>query len=133
MRHSKAAVQLGTFLLVFGLSPSMSSAPDAPVAIRNSASHPVPLILNAGEGERRVRRVYGGATAIIKVDRQNGGAPELVMGSEELPPGQAIAAHQHPGADEIVFVHRGRGLPSSAIVRRSSKRAQRSTSRGPLA
>ena len=68
-----------------------------------------PLILAAGEGERRIRRVMGGALAIIKVDRRNGGSPDLMMGYEELPPGQAIQAHRHPAMDEIVFVHRGTG------------------------
>ena len=68
-----------------------------------------PLILAAGDGERRIRRVMGGALAIIKVDRQNGGSPALVMGYEEIPPGQAIQPHRHPSMDEIVFVHRGTG------------------------
>ena len=68
-----------------------------------------PLILAAGEGERRIRRVMGGALAIIKVDRRNGGSSALMMGYEEIPPGQAIQAHRHPAMDEIVFVHRGTG------------------------
>ena len=68
-----------------------------------------PLILAAREGERRIRRVMGGALAIIKVDRRNGGSPALMMGYEEIPPGQAIQAHRHPAMDEIVFVHRGTG------------------------
>src|SRR6185503_8853864 len=51
-----------------------------------------PLILTKEEGERRIRRVMGGALAIIKVDRRNGGSQGLVMGYEEIPPGQAIQA-----------------------------------------
>jgi oxalate decarboxylase/phosphoglucose isomerase-like protein (cupin superfamily) len=110
MLRSRAALQLSTFLLAFGLGRSLPDAADAPVSIQSSATRPTPLILRAGEGERRVRRVYGGATAIIKVDGRNGGAPEFVVGSEELPPGQTIAAHRHPGADEVVFVHSGSGM-----------------------
>jgi len=68
-----------------------------------------PLILAEGEGERRIRRVMGGALAIIKVDRRNGGSPALMMGYEEIPPAQAIQAHRHPAMDEILFVHRGTG------------------------
>jgi quercetin dioxygenase-like cupin family protein len=49
------------------------------------------------------------APFIIKVDRQNGGAPDFVMGSEDIPPGQAIAPHRHLLADELIFVHRGSG------------------------
>jgi quercetin dioxygenase-like cupin family protein len=68
-----------------------------------------PLILARDDGERRIRRVMGGALAIIKVDRRNGGSPGLVMGYEEIPPGQAIQAHRHPAMDEIIFVHAGTG------------------------
>jgi hypothetical protein len=68
-----------------------------------------PLILAAGEGERRIRRVMEGALAIIKVDRRNGGSPELMMGYEEIPPGQATQPHLHPSMDEILFVHCGTG------------------------
>jgi quercetin dioxygenase-like cupin family protein len=140
MRHSNTALQLGSFLLVFNLNPSLPT-PDAPVSAKSSASRPMPLILHAGDGERRV---YGGATAIIKIDRKNGGAPELVMGSEELPPGQAIAAHRHPGADEIVFVHSGTGVAelgdrSAAVeagatiyIPRSTRMMVRNTGAEPL-
>jgi hypothetical protein len=41
---------------------------------------PTPLVLAASEGERRVRRLLGGAPLIIKIDRLNGAAPEFVMG-----------------------------------------------------
>jgi quercetin dioxygenase-like cupin family protein len=87
------------------------TAPHAQPATRAATtSRPAPLILAANEGERRVRRVLGGAPLIIKVDRQNGGAPEFMMGYEEIPPGQTIPPHRHPGADEIIFVHRGTGF-----------------------
>jgi mannose-6-phosphate isomerase-like protein (cupin superfamily) len=32
------------------------------------------------------------------------------MGYEDIPAGEAIQRHYHPHADEIVFVHRGRGV-----------------------
>src|SRR5262245_32188896 len=73
-----------------------------------------PLILAKEDGERRIRRVMGGALAIIKVDRRNGGSPGLMMGYEEIPPGQAIQAHRHPAMDEIIFVHRGTGAAELA-------------------
>lgn len=75
----------------------------------DSSAERTPLILTKEEGERRIRRVMGGALAIIKVDRRNGGSPGLVMGYEEIPPGQAIQAHRHPAMDEIIFVHGGTG------------------------
>lgn len=74
-----------------------------------------PLLLQDAEGERRVHRPPPGALSnlaapfIIKVDRRNGGAPELVMFTEDIPPGQAIPPHHHPHADEILFVYGGTG------------------------
>jgi len=74
-----------------------------------------PLLLQDGEGERRVHRPPPGALSnlaapfVIKVDGRNGGAPELVMFTEDIPPGQAIPPHRHPHADEILFVYGGTG------------------------
>ena len=77
------------------------------------------LILGAEEGERRVRRPRTtpgtpGLTTpfILKVDALNGGSRDLVMGYEDIAPGQSIQAHQHLLADEIIFVHRGSGIAS---------------------
>ena len=70
------------------------------------------LILQIGEGERRVRRNAGKGPFIIKVDRQNGGSPDLVMGYEDIAPGAEIQLHRHLIADEILFVYRGGGTAS---------------------
>ena len=76
------------------------------------------LILQADEGERRVRRSRAeglpGLTTpfILKVDRRNGGSEHLMMGYEEIAPGEAIRPHRHLLADEIIFVHRGSGVAS---------------------
>jgi len=78
------------------------------------------LILGVSEGERRLHRPPPGALStltapfILKVDRKNGGAPEFVMLTEDIPPGQAIPAHRHPHSDEIIFIHGGTGLASLA-------------------
>ena len=69
------------------------------------------FILQIGEGERRVRRNPGKGPFVIKVDRQNGGSPDLVMGYEEIAPGAEIQLHRHLIADEILFVHRGGERP----------------------
>ena len=75
-----------------------------------------PLILREGEGERLVHRPPPGALSnltaplILKVDRRNAGAPEFVMLTEDIPPGQAIPLHRHPHSDEIIFIHGGTGL-----------------------
>ena len=77
-----------------------------------------PLILREGEGERLIHRPPPGALSnlsaplILKVDRRHGGAPEFVMLTEDIPPGQAIPLHRHPHSDEIIFIHGGTGLAS---------------------
>jgi oxalate decarboxylase/phosphoglucose isomerase-like protein (cupin superfamily) len=106
MRFSTMAVVLGSGVVVLSLAairPVVSAAEQSVAAPRTA------LILDAKQGERRIRRVMGGALAIIKVDRRNGGSPDLMMGYEEIPPGQMIQAHHHPSMDEIIFVHRGTG------------------------
>ena len=73
-----------------------------------------PLVLAQDEGERRVRRTSQAnaltSPFILKVDGRNGGSEDLVMGYEDIPPGQAISPHRHEVADEIIFVHRGSGV-----------------------
>jgi quercetin dioxygenase-like cupin family protein len=83
-----------------------STPPAAPVAQTQG------LILQSGEGERRVRRNAGKGPFIIKVDRYNGGSPDLVMGYEDIAPGAEIQLHRHLIADEILFVYRGGGTAS---------------------
>jgi quercetin dioxygenase-like cupin family protein len=83
-----------------------ATPPAAPVA------QAAGLILQTGEGERRVRRNAGKGPFIIKVDRQNGGSPDLVMGYEDIAPGAEIQLHRHLIADEILFVYRGAGTAS---------------------
>lgn len=78
------------------------------------------LILQEFEGEHRLHRPPPGALSnlsspfILKVDRRNGGAPEFVMLTEDIAPGQAIPPHRHPHSDEIIFIHGGTGLASLA-------------------
>lgn len=81
-------------------TPSVASAPAASAG----------LVLQEGEGERRVRRNAGKGPFIIKVDRQNGASPDLVMGYEDIAPGAEIQPHTHLIADEILFIHRGSGM-----------------------
>ena len=75
----------------------------------SAAAVPRPLVLEVGDGERRVRRLPGAPPFIIKVDPQNGGSLDMVMGYESIAPGDGIAPHRHLLADEILFVHRGQG------------------------
>jgi oxalate decarboxylase/phosphoglucose isomerase-like protein (cupin superfamily) len=114
MRLAATSGTLGVLAITIGLmagtTADSSELTQATIArTSDSSAARTPLILTREEGERRIRRVMGGALAIIKVDRRNGGSPGLVMGYEEIPPGQAIQAHRHPAMDEIIFVHAGTG------------------------
>lgn len=106
MRLSAIAAVVGSVVIFLSGAASRSAVS---VAGQDGVVPRTPQILDITQGERRIRRVMGGALAIIKVDRRNGGSPNLVMGYEEIPPGQMIQAHRHPAMDEIVFVHRGTG------------------------
>ena len=70
---------------------------------------PTAEVLALNEGERRVRRGTD-FPFILKVDGQNGGSRDLVMGYEDVPAGHTIAPHRHLIADEIIFVHAGAGV-----------------------
>lgn len=117
MRFSKTCGAFGVLAITIGFvasttagSSELEQGPTVQAArTSDSAAARTPLILARDEGERRIRRVMGGALAIIKVDRRNGGSSGLVMGYEEIPPGQSIQAHRHPAMDEIIFVHSGTG------------------------
>jgi len=109
----RASFRLAVLLLPAGLA---NSTPLPTAAVQTHAeSRPGGLILQAGEGERRVRRPReGGAPGLttpfrLLVDRRNGGSPDLVMGYEEIAPGDAIQPHHHLLADEIIIVHSGGG------------------------
>ena len=110
LRPLASAATVASIALWSGCSSARQAPAAAPVAA--AAARPEGLILQEGEGERRVRRNAGKGPFIIKVDRQNGGSPDLVMGYEDIAPGAEIQLHRHLVADEILFVHRGTGMAS---------------------
>lgn len=103
---------IASILPILGLATCAGSHTSATAAIDKTTAPSQGLVLQAGEGERRVRRNAGKGPFILKVDRQNGGSPDLVMGYEELAPGVDIQLHKHLVADEILFIHRGSGVVS---------------------
>ncbi len=126
-------------------SGSASTRPQPPkTRVPAGSERPIPSILAADQGERRVRRTLGGARLLIKVDPQTAQSPEFVMTMEAIPPGEGIAAHVHPAADEIIFIHRGTGSAqlgdrsatvsegTTVYIPRSTRVAIRNTSSQPL-
>lgn len=109
MRSSSAPFVIATSLACASLFACSPARPQ-PLALSANANQPPGLILQADEGERRVRRNAGKGPFILKVDRRNGDSPDLVMGYEDIAPGAEIQPHTHLVADEILFIHRGSGV-----------------------
>lgn len=65
-----------------------------------------PAVIAAHEGERRYLR-GGAAPMLLKVDPVTTGSRTLVMGTSDLPPGDAIGVHRHLDEDEILLITRG--------------------------
>ena len=106
---SPGCLLVGAFM-ISGCAPSAAPAPAAPGAPQAAASAAqVPLILAANDGERRIWR-HVGVPFYLKIDRRNGGSPDLVVGMEDIPPGVAIPVHRHLAADEMIFIHHGNGI-----------------------
>jgi quercetin dioxygenase-like cupin family protein len=109
-----------TLLLASGALASVAiggcSRPGATAGKTDVATQPArsdrvaarPAVIEPGEGERRVLR--GGAAPLwIKIDRLSVGSERLVLGSSDLPPGDAIRVHRHLQEDEIILITRGTG------------------------
>jgi mannose-6-phosphate isomerase-like protein (cupin superfamily) len=67
---------------------------------------PRPAVIGANEGERRLLR-GGIAPLLIKIDPVTTGSQRMVLGSSDLPPGDAIGVHRDLREDEILLVTRG--------------------------
>jgi quercetin dioxygenase-like cupin family protein len=66
---------------------------------------PTPTVFQADEGDRWM--LLGKKTLIFKVDPVTTGSDTLVVGTEEMPPGNRIPTHKHLYEDEVLFVHKG--------------------------
>jgi len=77
-------------------------------ALASPPGPPRPAVIAANEGERRFLR-GGAAPLLIKVDPLTTGSTRMVVGSSDLPPGDAIRVHRHFREDEIILITRGTG------------------------
>ena len=69
-------------------------------------SSPEPSVIGPQEGERRFLR-GGTAPLLIKVDPVTTGSRRMVLGAEDLLPGDSIRVHRHLREDEIILITRG--------------------------
>jgi quercetin dioxygenase-like cupin family protein len=110
VRYRFSPQVIAAMLASSGVVACNRSSPPHAVAQASSPTAAAGLVLGPDEGERRVRRTAGKGPFMLKVDRQNGGSPDLVMGYEDIAPGAEIQPHTHLVADEILFIHRGTGV-----------------------
>ncbi len=66
-----------------------------------------PLLLEKNEGERRIWREPPPGDFILKVSPKNNGSQHLVMGTEDITPGDEFPLHKHLGQDEILYIEKG--------------------------
>jgi quercetin dioxygenase-like cupin family protein len=66
---------------------------------------PTPTVFQADEGDHWM--LLGDKPLIFKVDPLSTGSDALVVGTEEMPPGNKIPTHKHLHEDEVIFVHKG--------------------------
>lgn len=103
------ACVLVPLVLAAVLSPQLESpAPATGTESRDSkpaAKQPTPTVFQAGEGDSWM--LLGDKPLIFKVDPVSTGSDSLVVGTEEMPPGNRIPTHKHLYEDEVIFVHKG--------------------------
>jgi quercetin dioxygenase-like cupin family protein len=81
-------------------STQSSSATKSQVSLK-------PLLLEKNEGERRIWREPPPGDFILKVSPKNNGSQHLVMGTEDMAPGDEFPTHRHLEQDEILYIVRG--------------------------
>jgi quercetin dioxygenase-like cupin family protein len=72
-----------------------------------SQAGPKPLLLEKNEGERRIWREPPPGDFMLKVSPKNNGSQHLVMGTEDITPGDEFPTHKHLRQDEILYIEKG--------------------------
>ena len=94
------AVMLAAVCAVQTRSAQSSSA-------TTSQAGPEPLLLERNEGERRIWREPDHGDFMLKVSPKNNGSQRLVMGTEDMVPGDEFPRHQHLAQDELLWIEKG--------------------------
>ncbi len=72
-----------------------------------NGSQAKPLLLEKAEGERRIWREPPPGDFMLKVSPKNNGSQHLVMGTEDMAPGDEFPTHKHLGQDELLYIEKG--------------------------
>lgn len=87
------------------LTPSTTANNPHPATAdsKTARQEPTPTVFQADEGDRWM--LLGDKPLIFKVDPVSTGSNSLVVGTEEMPPGNRIPTHKHLHEDEVIFVN----------------------------
>jgi mannose-6-phosphate isomerase-like protein (cupin superfamily) len=77
------------------------------ISATTSRVSPKPLLLEKNEGERRIWREPPPGDFILKVSPKNNGSQHLVMGTEDMAPGDEFPTPRHLEQDEILHIVKG--------------------------
>jgi quercetin dioxygenase-like cupin family protein len=91
-------------LIAICVFPAQSARSSSATTSQTAAK---PLLLEKNEGERRIWREPPPGDFILKVSPKNNGSQHLVMGTEDMHPGDEFPMHQHLGQDEILYIVKG--------------------------
>src|SRR5262249_17372445 len=94
------AVMLAAVCAVQTRSAQSSSA-------TTSQAGPKPLLLERNEGERRIWRGPDPGDFMLNGSPKNNGSQHLVMGTEDMVPGDEFPRHQHLAQDELLWIEKG--------------------------
>src|SRR5436309_15320172 len=97
-----ARVLAGSIGVAIACRPPASGAGSATNHTQATPTPPRPAVIALAEGERRFLR--GETPLLIKIDPVNTGSQRMVLGSSDLPAGDAIGMHRPLQEDEILLV-----------------------------
>jgi quercetin dioxygenase-like cupin family protein len=88
-----------------GPAPNANNIQTSKIDSQPVPKHPTPTVFQADEGDRWM--LVGIKSLIFKVDPVTTGSDALMVGTEEMPPGNIIPTHKHLYENEVIFVHKG--------------------------
>src|SRR6266567_5820205 len=86
-------------------APKASSVQAPTTDSKPAPKQPTPTVFQADEGDHWM--LLGKKPLIFKVDPVTTGSDTLVVGTEEMPPGNKIPTHKQLHEDEVIFVYKG--------------------------
>ena len=106
MISSSVKTTFATMAMMLAACVVQTRSPQSGAATASPAA-PKPLLLEKDEGERRLWREPDHGDFMLKVSPKNNGSRHLVLGTEDIAPGDEFPRHRHLGQDEILLIEKG--------------------------